>query len=98
MVVADDTDLEAAAKFDLSDFLKDSGLEQSLGINSSTPELVAKRNLKRAYVVPEAKQRDSKGGVELPMNYDIVAQNFTSMLKGLQAGALSANLESRRRL
>ena len=40
-VVADDTDLEAAAKFDLSDFLKDSGLEQSPGINSSTPELVA---------------------------------------------------------
>ena len=51
--VADDTDLEAAAKFDFLEWLKDKGLDKTLKADPKTPDIVLKKNLKRTFVVPE---------------------------------------------
>ena len=66
MHVADDTDLEAAARFDVDAWMEESGIADA--VPASTPKVFFARELKKTYSLPSPKKFDSRGGFSVGMS------------------------------
>ena len=79
--IDDETDLEEAAKFDLSEFMKSQGVDLGTG---GQPNVIVQNNLKEKFAIPTNIKASRNGKMNFKFSSNIVIPDFVALLKSFK--------------